>query len=171
MTEKEQTVVAEGLLSVPEAMRFLSISRTTLYDLMDAGKLVYSKIGRSRRIPRRALVELAAAGSKAAETPTRVRSIPMEWQWESIRDDAFIDVEQIIETFVGNKLSAPERWQLTTAFLDLADQLEPRQREQESRCPWRDVSPSRHPLPAQDAACPASPGVAAARVTRSFNAP
>lgn len=60
-TEKGSALVSDGLLSIGEAMAFLSISRSTLYELMDHGKLPYAKIGRSRRIPRRALVDLAAA--------------------------------------------------------------------------------------------------------------
>ncbi len=55
-------MVADGLVRVPEAARFLGISRSQVYNLMEAGHLAYSKIGRSRRIPRRALVELAARG-------------------------------------------------------------------------------------------------------------
>jgi excisionase family DNA binding protein len=54
-------VVADGLMSVPEAVSFLSLSRSTLYNLMDGGRLVYVKFGRARRIPRRAVCELAAA--------------------------------------------------------------------------------------------------------------
>jgi excisionase family DNA binding protein len=60
MTENLQ-VVAEGLMSVAESMKFLSLSRSTLYELMDGGHLSYVKLGRARRIPRRALRELAAA--------------------------------------------------------------------------------------------------------------
>lgn len=52
-------VMAEGLMDVAEAGEFLGVSRMTLYRLMDAGKLGYVKIGRARRIPKRALVELA----------------------------------------------------------------------------------------------------------------
>ncbi len=55
-------VVAEGLLTVTDAARFLSVSRSKLYEMMDRGELPYVKLGRSRRIPRRALVELAASG-------------------------------------------------------------------------------------------------------------
>lgn len=53
-------VVADGLLSVREAARFLGISRSTLYELMESGRLQYVKLGRARRVPRRALVALAA---------------------------------------------------------------------------------------------------------------
>ena len=59
MREKRD-VVEEGLTTVAEAARFLCISRSSLYALMDAGGLVYVKLGRARRIPRRALVDLAA---------------------------------------------------------------------------------------------------------------
>lgn len=55
-----ENIVAEGLVSVPEAARFLSISRSKLYALMEQGALAYVRLGRARRIPRRALVALAA---------------------------------------------------------------------------------------------------------------
>jgi excisionase family DNA binding protein len=55
-----EELVAEGLLSIAEAVRFLRISRSTLYELMESGRLQYVKLGRSRRVPRRALVALAA---------------------------------------------------------------------------------------------------------------
>ena len=47
---------ADGLISVPDAAKFLSISKSKLYLVMDAGELPYVKIGSSRRIPKRALV-------------------------------------------------------------------------------------------------------------------
>ncbi len=53
-------IVGEGLLSVSEAARFLGLSRSKTYCLMEGGELAYVKIGRARRIPRRALIELAA---------------------------------------------------------------------------------------------------------------
>ena len=61
MRMRDESLVADGLLSVEEAMAFLSVGRTTVYELMDKGFLPYAKIGRSRRVPRRAVVELAAA--------------------------------------------------------------------------------------------------------------
>jgi excisionase family DNA binding protein len=48
-----------GFASVKEAGEFLSLSRSTIYDLMDRGELRYAKIGKSRRIPWAALEELA----------------------------------------------------------------------------------------------------------------
>jgi len=58
MDHKE--VVRDGLISLPEAARFLSLSRSKVYVLMERGDLAYVKIGRARRIPRRAVIELAA---------------------------------------------------------------------------------------------------------------
>jgi excisionase family DNA binding protein len=64
-TQQDRTdLVADGLVTVQEAAEFVSISRSKLYELMDTGELVYVKIGRSRRVPRRALIDLAARGLK-----------------------------------------------------------------------------------------------------------
>ena len=57
--EREE-LVADGLLTVSDAAGFLKVSRSRVYELMDRGELAFAKIGRSRRIPRRAVVELAA---------------------------------------------------------------------------------------------------------------
>lgn len=54
-------VVADGLLTIEDAMQFLAVSRATVYAIMDAGHLAYVKVGRCRRIPRKALVAYAAA--------------------------------------------------------------------------------------------------------------
>jgi len=48
-----EDLVSEGLLKIREAAEFLKLSRSRLYELMDAGELAYVKIGRSRRVPRR----------------------------------------------------------------------------------------------------------------------
>ena len=55
-------LVADGLLTVQECAEFLHLSRSKVYELMDAGELCFTKLGRSRRIPRRAVIELAARG-------------------------------------------------------------------------------------------------------------
>ena len=47
------------LVDVEEAARLLSISRSNLYGLMDAGELPYRKIGARRLVPRAGLVEFA----------------------------------------------------------------------------------------------------------------
>ncbi len=50
-----------ALLTIREAAGFLRLSRSTIYLFMDRGLLPFAKFGRTRRIPKRALVELAAA--------------------------------------------------------------------------------------------------------------
>jgi excisionase family DNA binding protein len=52
---------AAMLLTVEQAAELLSLSRTTLYTLMDAGELKYKRIGRARRIPRAELERFAAS--------------------------------------------------------------------------------------------------------------
>jgi excisionase family DNA binding protein len=51
-------LASEGAYSVPEAVEFTGLGRTTLYMLMDRGELPYAKVGARRLIPKRALVEL-----------------------------------------------------------------------------------------------------------------
>jgi excisionase family DNA binding protein len=58
MTQNE-LVVNDGLVTVTEAGKFLSLSRSTLYQMMDRGELQFAKIGGSRRIPKQALKNLA----------------------------------------------------------------------------------------------------------------
>jgi excisionase family DNA binding protein len=53
-------LVEGGLLTIDEARQFARLGRTTLYELMGSGELQSLKIGSSRRIPRKALVALAA---------------------------------------------------------------------------------------------------------------
>jgi excisionase family DNA binding protein len=53
-------LVSDGLCTVPEAARFLGISRAKLYQMMDSGELPYCKLGRNRRIPWAAVKALAA---------------------------------------------------------------------------------------------------------------
>jgi excisionase family DNA binding protein len=55
-------MLTEGLLTVYDAARFLAVGKTTLYGAMDRGDLLYVKLGRARRIPRRALLAFAQAG-------------------------------------------------------------------------------------------------------------
>ena len=62
MTSRDRAdLVADGLVTLQEAAQFLSVSRSKLYELMDNGELTFVKLGRSSRIPRRALIELAAS--------------------------------------------------------------------------------------------------------------
>ncbi len=64
--DEREIMVADGLMTVPEAGAFLRLSRSTLYNLMESGRLPYVRLGgdgrrAARRIPRRAVVALAAA--------------------------------------------------------------------------------------------------------------
>ncbi len=53
-------MVADGLVNVVEAAKFLGLSRSKIYQMMDRQELRYAKLGKNRRIPRAALLELAA---------------------------------------------------------------------------------------------------------------
>jgi excisionase family DNA binding protein len=55
-----------ALVRVAEAARFLALSRSKLYQLMEAGALAYVKLGRSRRIPRSELTRLIQQNMVAA---------------------------------------------------------------------------------------------------------
>jgi len=42
---------SRGCATIPQACAFLSLSRATIYNLMDRGELAYAKMGTARRIP------------------------------------------------------------------------------------------------------------------------
>jgi excisionase family DNA binding protein len=69
MATHSDALLADGLVPVSEAAAFLGVSRSTLYALMERGELPYVKIGRARRVPRRALITLAAARLRGALQP------------------------------------------------------------------------------------------------------
>jgi excisionase family DNA binding protein len=56
---KNSDLTAEGFADVHEAAAYLSMSRSSVYKLMDSGDLQYAKFGKARRIPWRALREFA----------------------------------------------------------------------------------------------------------------
>ena len=56
-----EQIVNEGLERVSDAARFLGVSRSLIYKLLNAGELPSVKIGNSRRIPIRAVRDLASA--------------------------------------------------------------------------------------------------------------
>ena len=60
MTDNEM-MVQEGLVTIEAAREFLDISRASLYRLIDNGTLPTVKLIGARRIPRRALIDLAAS--------------------------------------------------------------------------------------------------------------
>ncbi len=64
---EHELLVSDGLMTIREAAEFLRLSPSTLYTLMDHGELAFVKLGRSRRIPRRALVDLAARALRGGE--------------------------------------------------------------------------------------------------------
>lgn len=53
-------VMRDGLMTIGEACEFLSVSRSFVYQLLDTGQLPFVKMGKSRRIPKRALTQYAA---------------------------------------------------------------------------------------------------------------
>lgn len=57
---------AEGFATVDQAGAFLSLSRATIYNLMDAGELASAKFGKSRRIPWSAIKAYAAKALAAS---------------------------------------------------------------------------------------------------------
>jgi excisionase family DNA binding protein len=59
-------------MTVQEAAAFLRISRSSLYTQMDDGELEYVKLGRSRRVPRRAVLDLAARGLRGGNRSERL---------------------------------------------------------------------------------------------------
>ena len=72
--DERREVVADGLLRISDASKFLGLSRSKLYQLMDRGELPFVKIGRARRIPRRAVIRLASEalhGGGALSGPRR----------------------------------------------------------------------------------------------------
>jgi excisionase family DNA binding protein len=61
-------LVTEGLQRISDAARFLGVSRSLLYRLINTGVLPTVRIGRSRRIPIRAVREFAAINLVAASS-------------------------------------------------------------------------------------------------------
>ena len=57
---RPESLVSDGLMRVQAAAQFLGLSRASVYQLMDRGELPWVKLGRARRVPRRAVVDLAA---------------------------------------------------------------------------------------------------------------
>jgi excisionase family DNA binding protein len=59
MTEGQE-LVCDGLDRIADVQSFLALSRSAVYERMDRGVLPSVKIGRSRRIPHRAVLAFAA---------------------------------------------------------------------------------------------------------------
>ena len=56
-----------GLEKIPEMARQLSVSRGYVYQLMEAGKLAYVKIGRCRRVKPEDVAKLIEDGTVGAK--------------------------------------------------------------------------------------------------------
>lgn len=52
------------LATVVDAAEYLNVGRSTIYGLMDVGKIAYVKIGRCRRIPWEELERVAREGTE-----------------------------------------------------------------------------------------------------------
>jgi excisionase family DNA binding protein len=57
---RAEDLLAAGLMTVVEAAELAHVSRAFVYKLMDGGQLQFVKLGRSRRVPRQALLDLLA---------------------------------------------------------------------------------------------------------------
>ena len=58
-TKTKPDAVGDGFMTVDEVAEYLSLSRTTIYQMLERGQLPSAKFGRMRRIPRKAVVEYA----------------------------------------------------------------------------------------------------------------
>ena len=65
-------LVSGGLLDVPGAVEFTRLSRSTIFELLRAGTIASVRVGKSRRIPRRALEEFVAANLVDVDTVGRL---------------------------------------------------------------------------------------------------
>ena len=72
------------LATLPEAARFLSVSRGSLYDLLTTGQLASVHIGRSRRVP---MGEVRRFIRERLERECCSRSCP-EWRLRSVTPSA-----------------------------------------------------------------------------------
>ncbi|MFJ8668539.1 helix-turn-helix domain-containing protein [Streptomyces sp. NPDC093600] len=61
MTTAVKPTVSRALFTVKDAADYLSLGRSTIYELMAAGALPYVKVGRARRVRRTDLDAFAAA--------------------------------------------------------------------------------------------------------------
>lgn len=71
LTSLEEALCDDGMLTVPEARAFLKVSSTSLYYWMEIGELPYTKFGRARRIPKKALITFAALRTTTSRSVKR----------------------------------------------------------------------------------------------------
>jgi len=58
--DERAELLADGCITVLEAAKFSGLGKTTLYGLMETGRLAYVRVGRARRIPKRELIRFLA---------------------------------------------------------------------------------------------------------------
>jgi excisionase family DNA binding protein len=66
----DEHIVAGGLQRISDTARFLGVSRSLVYRLINSGVLPTVRIGRSRRIPIRAVRDLAATNLVRVSPPS-----------------------------------------------------------------------------------------------------
>lgn len=59
--QERESLAGDRLCKIDEAANYLAISRASLYEILSRGEIASVKIGRSRRVPLRALIAFAAA--------------------------------------------------------------------------------------------------------------
>jgi excisionase family DNA binding protein len=62
MADSETDVVADGVMSVADAMKFTGLGKTEVYKRIADGSLPFVRPGKRRLMPRKALVELLRSG-------------------------------------------------------------------------------------------------------------
>jgi excisionase family DNA binding protein len=70
-TSTSHDLVTEGLQRISDTARFLGVSRSLVYRLINSGVLPTVRIGRSRRIPIRAVREWTASNLHSVSSPSR----------------------------------------------------------------------------------------------------
>jgi excisionase family DNA binding protein len=66
MSEQKDELFDGGLVTVQRAAEFLGVGRTTVYGLMNSGKLPTAKIGKCVRIPMGAVKQFAQRSTVGA---------------------------------------------------------------------------------------------------------
>ena len=60
--ERRMELLADGIVSIPEACEILGLSETTVRSLIDAGSLIRCRLKRRVFVSRRSIAEYMAAG-------------------------------------------------------------------------------------------------------------
>jgi len=71
MSITKNDLLTDGLQRISETARFLGISRSHVYQLINAGRIPTVRIGRSRRIPIKAVRDFAADNLVCVSVPPK----------------------------------------------------------------------------------------------------